>query len=230
MTAGVSCNSIRSTLWDFMAGTLCESDRLMVAAHLGECRECDLHRAEVRSLRTGLKNLPGKNLSPLLRTRLRVIASRERSRQALRRDLAARMTELRARARLLFDNLLRPIAVPAAGGVLASFLCFAAIVDTLHVQPVWDNDIPFGVYTEVMIDDVSPFPLDGHDVMVQLTVDKDGKVSDFEVPRGTASPEELRDIGNLVLFGSFVPATAFGQPVTGKILVTISHVNVNIRG
>jgi hypothetical protein len=230
MTDELSCKSVRSALWDFAAGTLDQGDRLMVAAHLDQCRECGLHRAEVRSLRAGLKSLPEKTVSPMLLTRLRVIASRERSRQALRRDLAARMAELRARARLVFDNLLRPFAVPAAGGLLASFLCFGAIVDTLHVYPVWDNDIPFGVYTEVMIDDVSPFPLDGHDVMVQLTVDKDGKVSDFEVPRGAASPEELRDIGNLVLFGSFVPATAFGQPVTGKILVTISHVSINVRG
>jgi len=230
MTAELNCNSIRSTLWDFAAGTLGESERLMVAMHLDECRECKLHCSEVRSLRTGLNGLPQMNVPSLLGTRLRVIASRERSRQALRRDLAARMAELRARARLVFDNLLRPIAVPAAGGMLASFLVFGVIVDTLHVYPVWDNDVPFGVYTEVVIDDVSPFPLDGHDLMVQLTVDKHGKVSDFEVPQGTTSPEQLRDIGNLVLFGSFVPATAFGQPVTGKILVTISHVNINIRG
>jgi hypothetical protein len=226
----MTCQSVRSTLWDYTSGTLDASDSVMVAAHLRECRECDLHRAEVRSLRTGLKHLPEMSVSPLLRTRLRVIASRERSRQALRRNLAARMADLRSRAKLVFDNLLRPIAVPAVGGMLASFLCIGVIVDTLHVYPVWDNDIPFGVYTQVVIDDVSPFPLDDHDVMVQLTVDKDGKVSDFEVPRGTTSPEELRDIGNLVLFGSFVPATAFGQPVTGKILVTISHVNINVRG
>ena len=230
MTAEFTCKSVRSALWDYAAETLDQTDSMMVAAHLRECRECDLHRAEVRSLRTGLNHLPKMSVSPLLSTRLRVIASRERSRQALRRNLAVRMAELRSRAKLMFDNLLRPIAVPAVGGMLASFFCFGVIVDTLHVRPVWDNDIPFGVYTDVIIDDVSPFSLDGHDVMVQLTVDKDGKVSDFEVPQGAPSPAELRDIGNLVLFGSFVPATAFGKPVTGKILVTISHVNINIRG
>jgi hypothetical protein len=226
----MNCKSVRSSLWEYTAGALDPSESSMVAAHLDECGECSLHRAEVRSVRTGLKHLPQMNVSSLLTTRLRVIASRERSRQALRRNLAARVADLRSRAKLVFDNLLRPIAVPAVGGMLASFLCIAVIVDTLHVHPVWDNDIPFGVYTAVMIDDVSPFPLDGHDVMVELTVDKDGKVSDFEVPRGNTSPDQLRDIGNLVLFGSFVPATAFGQPVTGKILVTISHVNINIRG
>jgi hypothetical protein len=223
-----TCKSVRGTLWDYAAGTLGEIDRLLVAAHLRDCRECDLHRAEVRSLRTGLKHLPEKGVSHLLRTQLRVIASRERSRQALRRNLAARMADLRSRAKLVFDNLLRPIAVPAAGGMLASFLCFGVIVDTLHVHPVWDYDIPVGLFTQVTIDDVSPFSVNGKDVMVELTVDRTGRVTDFEVPQGTATPDELKEIGNLVFYSSFIPATAFGQPVTGKILVNIQH--INIRG
>jgi hypothetical protein len=172
--------------------------------------------------------LPALSVSPLLRTRLRVIASRERSRQALRQTLATRLAELRSKAKLLFDNLLKPIAVPAAGGMLASFLCFGAIVDTLHVHPEWQNDIPVGLYTQVTIDDVSPFSVNGNDVMVELTVDKDGSVSDYELPQGAGSPDEMREIGNLVLYSSFVPATAFGQRVTGKILVNIHH--INIRG
>jgi hypothetical protein len=228
MTAELNCKSVRSTLWDYTAGTLDPSESLMVAAHLGECGECNLHRAEVRSVRTGLKHLPQMNVSPLLRTRLRVIASRERSRQALRRNLAARMADLRSRAKLVFDNLLRPIAVPAVGGMLASFLCFAVIVDTLHYHPEWQNDIPIGLFTQVAIDDASPFSVNGKDVLVQLTIDRNGTVSDFEVPQGTASPEELKEIGNLVLYSSFTPATHDGQPVTGKILVTINH--INIRG
>jgi hypothetical protein len=224
-----NCKSVRSTLWDYAGGTLEKNDRVAVGTHLRECRECELHRAEVRSLRTGLKHLPEKTVSPLLAMKLRVIASRERSRQALRRDLAARLAELRSRAKLMFDNLLKPIAVPAAGGMLASFLCFGVIVDTLHVHPEWQNDIPVGLYTQVMLDDVSPFSVNGNDVIVQLTVDENGAVSDFEVPQGSASsPEELREIGNLVLYSSFSPATAFGQRVTGKILVNIHH--INIRG
>ncbi len=227
-TAEWSCQSVRSTLWDYAAGTMDELDSVMVAAHLRECRECELHRAEVRSLRTGLKHLPEKSVSPLLRTRLRVIASRERSRQALRRNLAARMADLRSRAKLMFDNLLRPVAVPATGGILASFLCFGAIVDTLHYHPEWQADIPIGLFTQVAIDDASPFSVNGKDVLVELTIDKDGVVSDFEVPQGTGSPEELKEIGNLVLYSSFTPATHDGQSVTGKILVNIHH--INIRG
>jgi hypothetical protein len=223
MTAELNCKAVRSALWDLEG-----PEDFGIVAHLSECRECGLHRAEVRSLRTGLRSLPKLSVSPLLRTRLRVLASRERSRQALRRNLAARIADLRSRAKLVFDNMLRPIAVPAAGGMLASFLCFGAIVDTLQYNPGWSNDIPVGLYTQVAIDDVSPFSVNGKDVMVELTIDRDGVVTDFEVPQGTSSPDELREIGNLVLYSSFSPATAFGQRVTGKILVNIHH--ITIRG
>jgi hypothetical protein len=231
--AVTNCNSVRTALWDYTAGTLDESQKENVAIHLGECRECALHRAEVRSLRTGLKSLPGKNVSSLLSTRLKVIASRERSRLLLRQNLAARMAELRANVKLLFDNMLRPVAFPAAGGILASFFCIAMIIDTLHFHPEWQPDIPVSLFTQVTLEGMSPFSVNGPDVTLQLTVDPSGAVSDFEVPtegKNTreASPEEMKEIGNMVLFSTFTPATSFGQKVSGKILVGSRH--INIRG
>jgi hypothetical protein len=229
----MNCGSVRKSLWDYAAGTLGSSERDGVALHLESCRECELHRAEVRSLRTGLKSLREKSASSLLGTRLKVLASRERSRLLLRRDLAARLTDLRSSAALVFDHLLRPFAVPAAGGILASFFCIVMIVDTLHFHPEWQPDIPVGLFTEVTIDGVSPFSVDGPDVTLQLTVDPSGAVSDFEVPPDgqrshDASPAEMKEIGNMVLFSTFTPATSFGQKVSGKILVGSRH--INIRG
>jgi hypothetical protein len=229
----MSCGSVRSALWDYAAGTLGSSECDGVALHLEWCRECALHRAEVRSLRTGLKSLREKSASSLLATRLRVVASRERSRFLLRRDLAARLSDLRASAALVFDHLLRPFAVPAAGGILASFFCIVLIVDTLHFHPEWQPDIPVGLFTQVTIDGVSPFSVDGPDVTLQVTVDASGAVSDFEVPPDgkqihNASRAEMKEIGNMVLFSTFTPATSFGQKVSGKILVGSRH--INIRG
>jgi len=232
--AGMNCGSVRRFLWDYAAGTLGTNERDGVALHLESCRECALHRAEVRSLRTGLKSLREKSASSLLATRLKVLASRERSRFLLRRDLAARLKDLRASAALMFDHLLRPFAVPAAGGILASFFCIVQIVDTLHFHPEWQPDIPVaGLFTDVTIDGVSPFSVDGPDVTLQVTVDASGAVSDFELPPDgkqihDASPAEMKVIGNMVLFSTFTPATSFGQKVSGKILVGSRH--INIRG
>ncbi len=229
MTDELTCKSVRGSLWEYAAGKLGETERESVTMHVRDCRECDLHRSEVRSLRTGLKSPAPLSVPPMLSTRLAVIASRERSRLLLRQTLTARMSELRSRAKLVFDNLLRPIAVPAAGGMLASFLCFGAIVDTLHYHPEWQPDIPVGLFTQVTVDDLSPFSVNGTDVIgMQLTVDPNGAVSDFEVPGGNVSPEAMKEIGNVVLYSTFNPATSFGQRVTGKIRVDIRH--INIRG
>jgi hypothetical protein len=85
------------------------------------------------------------------------------------------------------------------------------------------------LFTQVAIDDFTPFSVYGNDVVVELTVDGNGRVSDFEVPQSNSvSPAELSEIGNLVFYSTFTPATAFGQRVTGKILVSIHH--INIRG
>jgi Putative zinc-finger len=230
MTAELTCSWVQDTLWDYLEGTIDASESQAIAMHLRECRDCNLYRSEARSMRVGLKSLPAKNVPLMVSTRLHVIASRERSRSLLRRDLAARLSELRSTAKLLFDNLLKPIAVPAAGGMLASLFCFVAIVDTLHFHPEWQPDMPVGLFTQVTLNDLSPFSVESSaDVLgVQLTVDPDGAVSDFELPQGKVSAAEMREVGNLVLFSTFKPATSFGQPVTGKIRVDIRH--INIRG
>lgn len=228
MESELSCQVVRSALWDHAGGRLGEVENSKVSKHLLKCRACDRHRVEVSSLATGLKNLPVRRPPSIVSMRLRVAASRDRSARLLRLDMAARWKEFRQRARLTFDNLLKPLAVPAAGGILASFLCFGVIVNDLHLDPSYDNDMPVGLYRAVTIDELSPFCFEGRDVLVQLTIDRDGNVTDFSVPQEKPSADELREIGNLVLYSSFKPARAFGQPVSSKILLLIQH--STIRG
>ena len=219
-------------MWDFVAGSLAASglsdaERGAVAVHIESCQACNLHRLEVQSLRTGLRHLPQVRVPSLLNARLRVMASKERWRNETHRDWRSRLTEARWRFGLIFDNLLKPIAVPAAGGLLASFFCFFLIVGTLHMTPTLEDDVPLGLYTEVMIDELTPFGFQGRDVMLQLTVDANGKVTDFEVLQAElTSLEEVRDIGNLVMFSTFTPATRFGQRVSSKKLFSIRHISV----
>jgi len=225
----LNCKSVQALLWDegaSVAGAGHQLGYLNVEAHLNGCRECNREHADIKALRTGLRNLPRKTISPLLATRLRVIASRELSRQRLRRNVRARLTDFGSRLKLAFDNLLRPLAVPAAGGILASFFCFSVIVDTLHVHPDWRNDIPVGLYTEVTMAESSPFSFAGNDIIVQLTVDEKGNVTDYAVPDPRASAEDIREIGNLVLYTTFTPAVSFGQKVSSKILVSLHHIDV----
>ena len=227
----LDCKSVRRLLWDHASADynreIAESDRMALDAHLDECRDCLLHRGEVRSLRSGLKHLPVVSAPPMLNTRLRVLASRDRSRRLVRRDFASWIAEKKAFAKLFFDNLLRPFAVPAAGGILASCLCFGTVLDNLHVPYAWNNDLPVGISTDVGIDEWSPFLSGGKDVLVQLSVDSQGNVTDYELPQsGHASPEELRQIANLALYSSFSPAVRMGRRVAGKRWFSIGHYSV----
>ncbi len=216
-------------MWELLAGKLPDEERQALLSHLDTCGDCSLHQTEAKSLRTGLRHLPVRQVPDLLNTRLLVLASRECQRAELRRDWKGWFRESGWGLIQLFDHLLKPFAVPAAGGLLASFLCFGIIVDTLQVNRSLrvEKDVPVGLYTEVMIDELTPFGFHGHDVMLQLTVDTLGKVTDFEVMQAEgASLEEVRDIGNLVMFSTFTPATRFGQRVSSKMLFAIRHISV----
>ena len=164
----------------------------------------------------------------MLNMKLQVLASRESSRRMKRLNFASWVRENVSRARLFFDNLLKPLAVPAAGGLCASFLCFGVIVDTLHYVPDWGRDIPISFSSEIAFGDLSPFCAGkGTNVMVQLTVDSEGNVTDFSVPAtNNPSSDELREIGNLVLYSTFTPAMRLGRPVASKRLILIQHSNV----
>lgn len=226
MDETVTCSLVRSSLWEIAAQESNVAPIPEFAVHLESCRNCRREQNDVLALRGGLKSLPRHSVTPLLATKLRVLASRESSRRRRHRSFEARWNEFVVNAKLVFDNLLRPIAVPAAGGLLSSVFCFGLMLNTFHIGPVRQNDIPVGLFTQVMLNDVSPFYSSGGDVIVQLTIDADGRVSDFTVPEGAATPEELQEIGNLVLYSTFTPATAFGQRVAGKVLVSIQHINV----
>ncbi|HZL56994.1 MAG TPA: hypothetical protein VFC21_07935 [Bryobacteraceae bacterium] len=178
-------------------------------------------------MRSGLRHLPTVQVPPMLNIKLKVIASRERSRRLLRRDFQTWMKERKSRAKLFFDNLLKPFALPAAGGILASFLCFGVIVDKLHIVPDWQNDLPIGISSAVAFQDLSPFSYGREDIKMNLTIDADGRVTDYELPQsGPASPEETQEIGNFVLYSTFRPAVRSGRPVSSKQWVVLSHINV----
>jgi hypothetical protein len=155
-----------------------------------------------------------------LTLKLRVIASHERARRVNRFGWLTRL-------RMEINDLFKPLAVPVAGGLLSSVLLFTALVDTLNVQlAMTQRDIPLGVYTQVSVGDLSPFGGNGEDLMVEVTIDSSGRISDFSIPNGRLSQEQLRQVGNLILYSTFTPATAYGRPVSGKILVALHHINV----
>src|SRR5215471_21562222 len=105
----LTCRTVRQSLWGYQ-GNHPDGDSHGIALHLSLCRACERHFGEIRSLRTGLKHLPHRSVPSMLSTQLSVLASRERARQIHRRNFRSWAAEQASRAKLFFDNLLKPFA------------------------------------------------------------------------------------------------------------------------
>ena len=192
-----------------------EPERAAAVQHLAECADCERYERELRFVSLALREARPKRPPVDLTYRLRVLASHERARMIAGSNWWSTL-------RFRLNQILRPLAVPAAGGFFASLLAFAILVPNFTVHANTTNDVPVGLYTQVTILNPSPFGFDGQDVMVELTIDQNGAVSDYSVPGGKLSKDEMRAVGNFLLFTSFKAATAFGQPVSGKMLLNIA--------
>jgi hypothetical protein len=197
-----------------------EPERLSVVQHLADCANCRRHERELRAVSMALKEASPCRPPLDLTYRLRVLASHERARMLKGSDWWDSI-------RFRLNQILRPLAVPAAGGILSSLLFFAILTPSFTVHAVNNtNDPPVWLYTQVSIVSPSPFGFNGRDIMVEVTVDETGAVSDYSVPGGKLSKDEMHDVANFILFTNFKAATAFGQPISGKMLLNITHIDV----
>jgi hypothetical protein len=149
------------------------------------------------------------------------MASKERVRQMSRRSLGSWVRYWAASGRLMVDNLMRPVALPFAGGVFSAVLLFGTLVPTLAVQRSIGADVPIALFTDPTLEDVGHGHNSDVETVIELTVDERGRVSDYSIPQGKLSPEMENDL----LFYRFAPATAFGQPTWGRVTVTFRRTN-----
>ncbi|HTQ53388.1 MAG TPA: zf-HC2 domain-containing protein [Bryobacteraceae bacterium] len=226
----MSCQTLRNSVDGFLDQEMSEAERTRVTDHLAVCRECAAHLAELSEMRTTLKALPVVPVPERLCTQLQVTASRERSRAAATRTLPLALHSWIATGKLAVDNLMRPLALPFAGGLLSALLLFGIIVPVLGFRPAVRNDVPTVLYTAATLVEVAPFGLGDDAPVVQLYIDAKGQATNYTVERGQVSPEMQADLDKLIFFSRFTPATWFGQPTNGKLLVSFRRVLYTVRG
>jgi hypothetical protein len=223
----MNCDKVRKAFSAFLDRKLDREASDSVTEHLAHCRDCSIYSEQVQSMHAVLRDLPKVSPSQRLITQLQVLASRERVRRLSHNTLSALMHFWGAELRLFVDNLMRPLAIPFTGGLLSSVCLFGMLMPTLQFQHLTHNDVPSGLFTQSVatVDALPPFGFSEDDVVVQLTLDDRGSVVDYAVPNGMNS--KLRnDIANMILFTKFEPATEFGVPIAGKVLVSFRRIVV----
>ena len=169
-----------------------------------------------------------------LRTSLRVLASRERQRYLEHRDLAAICKTWRGRAKLYFDNVLRSVALPVAGGVCSTLVLFSMfVVPTYPLLTRGVADVPTILNTPVSVKSMAPFSVGDTDVVVDVVVDEQGRMLDYAIVAGAtvlANPQMRKRLENALVYSNFTPATSFGQPTVSKMRLWFHSSRIDVRG
>ena len=183
----------------------------------------------VDSLGEALRGLSVKVPPPELRTSLRVIASRHRQQRSSRSSVT-----WRDRARLFATNLMRPLALPFAGGVFSTVVLFSMfVVPAYPLLSNSDTDVPTVLNTPVAVKSIAPFSVGDTDVVVDVTVDEQGRMLDYAIVAGAsvlANPQMRRRLENALVFSNFTPATTFGQPMISKMRLWFHSSRIDVRG
>jgi hypothetical protein len=180
-----------------------------------------------------MRNMAPMPVPEMLTAKLRVIASHQREHQLARVSIRERFRRVVSNVSLVFENMMRPVALPVAGGLLSTILLFSLMMPGLtfaqHSSGGYDYSTePRGsIVTNPWDDgpdaDAADFPLIGspdepksdYVNIVNLTIDQSGRVVDWTVVRGRVTDE----IATIIMLGRFEPATNFGLPISGTIQV-----------
>jgi len=166
-------------------------------------------------------------------TQLQVLASREHLRRISRGTLRAMVHFWAAELRFFFDNLMRPFALPFAGGLLSALFLFTILAPGLPTRRHISNDVLLsGIFgqSQATFDALPPWGLGEDDVVVLVTLDKDGSVMDYSTIPSNLNAKMRNDIANMILFTKFQPATEFGMPVASTLLVSFRRDSINVKG
>jgi anti-sigma factor RsiW len=229
----MSCDNAQELISLLLDGRLPAAERENMLTHADICRDCGSTLASLQGQRALLRKMAETPIPEVLAARLSVLASHERERQLARVNIRERLRRLSAKIDLVFENLMRPVALPVTGGLLSTLLLFALMMPSLsfsHQTGGYDfSTAPQGSlvanpWDQGADDDARDFPRifaspdqakSDYVNIVNLTIDESGRVVDWSIVRGQVT-DEMKDI---ILFSHFVPATTFGVRTSGTIQV-----------
>ncbi|MEK7754887.1 MAG: zf-HC2 domain-containing protein [Acidobacteriota bacterium] len=229
----MKCQAVDRRVSAYLDGLLPVEERRQIEAHLDGCPACALQTQQLAQLRTRLRALPARTPPPHLTTSLRVLASRERARVATRASHGALIRHWLDRASLIGHNLMRPLALPFAGGLVSALVLFSMLVPQFRGQTVVSDDVPTMLTTEATVKSAMSYGLGDADIVVDVLVDESGRMLDYWVPDGQrwdGDPQLRRSIEKTLVCMQFTPGTMFGQPASGKLRITLRRSHVEVKG
>jgi len=230
----MNCVQAKRHLAGYLDGAISSSAHQRVRAHLADCRECLGELENYRRLAVTLASVTPAPVPSDLALRIRLAASHAQSRLTIPQRIWSR-------AVLTFENILRPIAVPATGGVLTALVAFVLIVQNILVGipmgGIVPNDAALNIVRPARLESLATFQVPGIDngsltnsgvMTVEATLNAQGQVVSYVILAGPDDAAIRHQLDQVMMFSRFTPEMNFGSPEAGgKVLISFSEVRVH---
>jgi hypothetical protein len=222
------CESMQASFSAYLDGAISGFAMQQIAAHLETCPDCAHEFAAWRAVQDSLAMLrTTKAKAPdNLGLKLRIAISHESSR---------RTSSIFDAFKLRWENSIRPLALQISAGFVVAVALLGGLgflFGTVAVpQAVLANDEPLGAMTSphYLYSAVHPNPIvTDHDstIVVDALINDRGRVYDYTIVSGQLDPAVQPQIMDQLLLSVFSPASVFGAPVRGRVVLTYSGVSV----
>jgi len=230
----MNCREARPLLAGYVDGAVRSRDHARVRVHLEICGACREELETYHRLATSLARMQPVAPPADLAMRIRVEASKART-------LAGELRRWWSKAGVAFENVLRPVAIPATGGVLTAIVAFVLVVQNILVGVplggVAPNDLPLHLVQPARLESLAPFPMPGvadakgqlepSGLFVEATLNAQGQVVTYRILAGPNDSAVQRQLDQLMLFSRFRPLVNFGRPANGgRVVLNFSEVRV----
>jgi len=211
-----TCVEIRNHFSDYLDDLCAPEARKSVRYHLSFCEVCREQLEQWQSVQGELHALPRRQVPPEVALRLRVQMS-----HLFHRNLLSRLC-------VYLENALKPLLIPATGGVLTAVISFCLFMGA-QVVPISDTpDVPVQLMTPARVQELAPMDFNtGDNGLVLLTqINSAGRVKGYQLLSGERSPELMQRLDRMIYFSYFRPATMFGKPTDGQVVLSLRRITV----
>jgi hypothetical protein len=226
-TATPVCRRCQDSFSAYLDGAVTGRQMQRIARHLDSCAVCSEEFAGLRSMQHSLTALGPAKAPADLGLRLRLAISHEQAR---------RKTSLLDTLSLKWENAVRPLLVQVSAGFAGAVILVGGIGLLLGMvaapEPVMANDEPLGAITapHYLYSTVDPAAIvSDHDsvIVVEAYVNSQGRVYDYNIVSGPEEAAVRTQVVNQLLMSVFEPASVFGAPVRGRVVLTFSGISVH---
>lgn len=211
-----TCSEIRAHFSEYIDGACPVETIHSVRYHLAHCAPCAAELERYEALQSELHQLSRQQVSPDLALRLRVQMSQELHRKFFQRFVVR------------LENLFRPVWFPSVAGALVALVCIVLMLGGGVPQASSVPDIPLVTPPRVQVLPPVNLNLGAQPLVLVTYVNAQGRVTFYKIISGQQTPGVIQQLDQMMYYSLFQPATSFGQPTSGQLV--LSFRTITVRG